>query len=485
MFKKFYDLFSIVRYLELLFKLVKKVAAPLESLIIPFFDWRLKPDRPYEPGRGSSLQLVIRPDDRAYVGWPVLKYVFPFLSGQGQKKAQQKTGEDEFIEEPQVSFFQMLFRALFLLFFLIVVVIFISLNPRIADYILPKGFLRFDLGNLSFPTLPSIGISGMLTLGLFLVVVLVIFLLLLWLVGLVFTYWRHEWQRRNTVYAFFIEGLLHLEAEFIGRAVSPFYIGENTVVDTFTPAVEMMEIELVTDVENLKGGEKTLTWQDKWSQYLSKKYQMKSIRIASRSGADDILRSVAFAPTTMSCINKIIDQGVLYKKTHQSFQEKEQEAKSANADSLNFDASAGARKVERVWDNFERLYPQGANKFDDAFDLQDPGVWDRHTGEERKVRNGKTTVISQPVAPQQQGSSLESPPAQPSSTQEEKVSPHEEVDESSSYFPPLNRERKFAEEPQSQPPTTPEPPKDRPQDTEQESSPNDEDTDSFWGALSS
>lgn len=470
MLKKLYDLLSIVRFFEFLFVVTKKISSPLESLIIPFIDWRLKPERPYEPGRGSALQLVIRPDERAYVGWPVLRYILrPFIGGRQVDEEAQGTTETS--EEPSVSCGQMILRLpLLILVLALTAAMMVLLVPDFRDFLFPGKLPGFSLGNFSLPALPSLEVSSSLILGLLLLVLIFIALFLLWLAGLVLTYWRYEWQRRNTVFAFFTEGLLHLEAEFIGRAVSPFYIGEDIKVDTFTPADEMLEIELVTDVEDLIGGEKTSAWQDRWSQYLSKKYQIRNIRIASRSGADDILRAVAYAPTTMSCINKIIDQGVLYKKTYESFQQKEQEAKSANADSLNFDASAGARKVERVWDNFDRLYVQDAKRYLDAFAMSDPGSWNRRTGELRQVQSHSSDnpKNSQPVA----------------------VAPKSpEPDLSSSFFPPLNDETSPKDEvqtPQEEEKEEKQPPlSEPPEDKSPDNPPNDEETDSFWGALSS
>lgn len=389
MLKGLYNLFSIVRIYELVFNAARSISIPLEPLVIPFLNWRLRPERPFIPKRGSTLQLIIRPDERAYVGWPVLKYILGPLIGNTDdsdtsiEKGPVSDSGPVNQEGTQITCGRLLIRLpLFILICAIALVASINSSPYLRDLFIPKGIpllrerVSFSLQTLTTGNTLIIGIGVALTAAL-----LTAMVLLIWLVGLVSTYWRYEWERRHTVFAFSLEGLLHLEAEFLWKAVGPFYQGDNKKVDTPTPVEEIMEIELVTDVEDLIGGEQTPAAQDTWSQYLSKKHQVQSIRIASRSGAPDILRSITLAPTTLSCISKIVDAGVAYKTTLRSFQAKEQEVLSGTADRESFDAKAGVREAEKVRDNFDRLYPQPIKRYPNAFALIDPGIWDRRSGE--------------------------------------------------------------------------------------------------------
>jgi len=367
--KKLYDLFSVVRFYDFVFRVVKRVASPFENIIITFLNWRLRPERPFRPMRGSTLQMVIRPDERAYVGWPVIKYVFKLFI---RENTENNVDNKQIVSDGTNFLRFMVAIPIMVAGFYVVVWYAAGLNPDIFRFIFPKG-----MPDISTAFKSTIGAN--FNLGIMLIA-LAVFLLLVWLFGLVFTYWRYEWERRHNVFAFFLEGLLHLEAEFIGRAVTPFYSGNNKKVDTLTPSNEIMEIELVTDVEDLIGGEKTPLAQDKWSQYLSKKYQIQSFRIASRSGAPDILRHISLAPSTLDCINQVVESGNTFRDTLKSFKQKEQEVLAGGAGSGSFDAKASSREISKVWEDFNRLYPQPIKEYKNAFKMEDPGLWDRHLG---------------------------------------------------------------------------------------------------------
>jgi hypothetical protein len=418
MLKKIFDLFSIVRFYEFMFGLVKKISLPFESVIMPFLNWRLRPERSVRPKRGSTLQLKLEPDELAYVGWPVIRYLFrPFIRANGEEVSSPVTEESE----NSISLARVIIAIpLMALSFLAIILVIASSDPFMEDLIFPRGLPEPNTGL-------QIGGQGIPLQLIILLVFLVILLFLIWFFGLIFTYWRYEWERRHQVFAFFLEGLLHLEAEFVGRAVTPFYSGDNKKVDTLTPADEMMEIEVVTDVEDLPGGERTSQAQDKWTQYLSKKYQTQSIRIASRSGSPDILRSIRYAPTTLTCIEQIKDLGRTYKETLRSFEMKQQDVLVSGASTSGYDVKAGTGEAGRIWENFDRLYPQPVKVYPDGFALQDPGIWNRLHGE--LVREVK----------------IENPTAIPAQIVEEEFEDNPKIDQevpqerSTELFPPLTR----------------------------------------------
>jgi len=375
MLAKIFDLFSLVRYFEFMFNVTKKLATPLEPIMMSFFNWRLRPHRPQVPKRGSTLQMVIRPDERAYVGWPVIHYIIkPLIRSSSREERIVKGVQANGDVGGKVSFARLVLAIpITLVMGVIMFGVIVASSPTFRKIFFPNGLSIFELG--------SISTEGLVTNTIVVVVLLVFLSLLLWFVGLIWTYWRYEWERRHTVFPFFLEGVLHLEAEFIGKAVTPFFLGENKKVDTLTPTNEIREIELATDVEDLSGGEWTSSWQDSWSQYLSKKYQIQALRIGSLSTAHDIFRSVAHAPTTVLCCNEIVDMGKTYLDLHATYRIKAQEALSEDAPSGQFDDKSGSRKAKKVWENFDSIYPQPIKRYESAFELEDPGLWDRERGE--------------------------------------------------------------------------------------------------------
>lgn len=379
MFKRIYDFFSVIRQLENLFNLVKFLASPFEPIVMAFLNWRLRPDRPLVLKRGSTLQMVILPDERAYVGWPVVRAIVkPFV------RSSKDLEEENEKKSPGVPVANLIMAIpVIALLALAMFVVLVNANPFIRDILLPR--------NLPDITLETIPVGQITLICLLSIIFLVMLFLILWFARLIAIYWWYEWARRHKVLAHLWEGVLHLEADPIFRLITPFYSGENKKIDTITPPEEITEIELATDAESLYGGEKTSEWQDRWSQYISKKYQVQAIRMASRSRADDIFPAVTYAPTTIAVLSEIVDRGRTYKDTLKTFREREQVALSEKAGSAQYDAKKSAREAERVWEDFDKIYPPAIGSdgkpikmYQNAFALDDPGLWNRQTVERIK-----------------------------------------------------------------------------------------------------
>ncbi len=383
--KKIYDLFSIYRWYERLFLFVRGIAKPFGLVLIPYFNRRLRPTRRVIPKRGSTLQMVIRPDERAYVGWPVISYALrPFIrtsngKEEGEKESSKRSnggeeGEEDVEESVDITIGRLLIAILIILplavaFFIALV----NLSPGIQDAIFPKG-------------LPEItqNVTSMWQVILQVVLVIVLMVLLifsLWTAGLIWTYWRYEWERRHTILAVFLEGILHLEAEFITRMITPFFEGDNVVVDNLTEIDLIRDVQIATDIQNLLGGAYTPPGQDRWNQYLSKRYRVLSLRVGSRAGADDLFVSVKWADTTMACINQLIDLGKAYKNLFVTYQENESKALSEDAGTKKFDEKDRAGLVKKIWAGFDGIYPTLVERYNDGYeDLVDPREWDRENG---------------------------------------------------------------------------------------------------------
>ncbi len=463
MLKKLYDLFSIVRFYEIFFNLTKRLAAPFEKPIMSFLNWRLGPEKRIVPRRGSTLQLVIPPDERAYVGWPVIKYILgPFLKDETVQPAGNGDQAEPAVEA--VTCGRILTRLpLLLLVSALVILAMVLAVPFLQDQVFPNGLPDLNLG-----TLPSIVTENFSWVSVILILLTIVTLILIfWIGGLILTYWRYEWERRHTLYAFFLEGMYRLEAKFIGRAVGPFYTGDNVKVN-FTRIEEMLEAESVVDEEDLQGGKKTSDAQDAWSQYLSKKYQVQTIKIPSRSASPDILQYVTYAPSTHACINQIIDLGRTYVDDFSSFQQKEVKAKSDDAGSGRYDANASSREAEKVWDDFSRLYPQSVQFYANAFDMEDPSIWDRKSGM-RRITDGN-----------EQPKTVKSDPSIPSDGLE--VSQVQKTAERVSNFPAI--QRKTGNQPH-RPQTKPQNEQLPPKSPEEETKPKDAGLDDFWDTVPS
>jgi hypothetical protein len=359
-----------------------------------FLNWRLRPKQSLTPKRGSILLMSVEPFDKSFVGWPVITHILgPFIKDNNTTVAadHDEAGTDAAKAAGSgVSCGRIITRApLTITLIAIVVTGLLYLDPTLGKLI-PGGPLK-----LSLDALPSLMAAMPYLIGIVLLLALLIGLAaLVWVTRLILTYWRYEWSRRHIKYLFFLDGLWHFEARFIARAVSPFFSGDNPPVVTFTRMDQMLELEMVSDVEDLPGGEKTSDAQDAWNQYLSKKYGVRTIRVPSMSESPDILRYVADAPSTLDSLNQIIDLGRTYLQDFSSFQQAEVRAKSADAGSKKFDARARAREVEKVREDFSRLYPQSIDFYPDVFAVG-PGAFDRKSVQEVEDLPG-TAHQSQP-----------------------------------------------------------------------------------------
>jgi len=395
--RRIYDLFSIVRMYELMFNVVKALAKSLEPIVVPFLNWRLRPKRPHVLKRGSTLQMVIRPDEKYYVGWPVIRYILgPFTRQASNRRVTKRSVESENgpveetngIDEEGKIHWGRLFVVIPVVFLMAIAMLMIlsTASPSIRS-LLPGWFPDISITNLKSISIGLIAVRVVLIGVLFTAIVFSI-----WLIGLIYTYWCYEWERRHWVWEIFLEGLLNLKAEFVFSAVTPFYTGDNKKIDSMTPPQEVVEIVMVTDVEDLPNGEITSELHDKWSRYLSKKYQIAAIRVASRFGSHDILVGVKDAPNTVACISDIIERGKLYWQTRETFLLREQDALADGAGSSRFDSGKNVTEAKRVWDDFDLLYPQPVKRYENSFALEDPGIWDREGGEEVKVRSQRMPV---------------------------------------------------------------------------------------------
>lgn len=384
MLRRIYDFFSLGRLFEFLFDIVKFIATRFEKPVMAFLDWRWGAKYPYTPERGSTKQFVIQPFDKAFVGWPVIESIVgPFFGSKSREKV-------ETINQKEGVAPSMLAIPVFIVMALAVSFIVIRASPQARRLLLPK-----NLPDLSLEALPLVPLLAI-------ILAAVAIILVLWLAKLVAVYWYYEWWRRHKILTGFTDELIHKEAAPRGLALTPFHSGARVKPGGTTPVDEIMEIETATDIESLPGGQKTPKLQDLWSEYLTKKYEVQAIRFASRSGAHDLFPSVAYAPNVVGVIKKYVNEGKTYMELLRRYRANEQELLSKGAGTAQFDLAKRTREVEKLWEPFDRLYPQPIKKYPNLFEEEDPGLWDFKSGE-------KVTTIPRPGGDRETGFNLEEP----------------------------------------------------------------------------